>query len=361
MSTHSPSRPLRSLLTIAIGSSIALVSLAGCAQTCTTNADASQTTEQIVRTVSEQEALADFDTMWQIINDTHFDPQFNGVDWNAVKEEFRPQAAQATNRRQIRRIMSDAMGRLGQSHFGIIPGAPSASIAQMDDAENNTPSATDAVIPQSSNDGSTDGQGESDTGIDVRIIDGQAVVSSIRDQSPAYNAGIKTGWILKLIRDSSVSEGLATLAESVDEDEVGIHGVGMVTNRLQGPEGSTIDLTFLNGHDEEVTIELTRAPMPGEFVQFGNLPPLSTNLDYSRFTRTRDDGSTTEIGVISFNIWMMPIAAKFERAMYELRDVDGIIIDLRGNPGGIGALSSAIGRFIMDEPGSLGHHENARG
>lgn len=292
--------------------------------------------------------------MWTIVNKTHFDTNFNGVDWDAVNEELRPQAAQATNRSQLRRIMRDALGRFGQSHFGIIPQAPADPIIIAKKSENDTPSATDAVIPQSSSDTSSDDKSESDTGIDVRIIDGQAVVSSIRDQSPAHEAGVKTGWILKSIRDHSVADQLVMLAESVSEDEVGIHGVGMVTGQLQGPENSTVDLTFLNGNDQEIELELAREPMPGEFVKFGNLPPMSTHLDYDRMAHTSDDGSTTQIGVISFNVWMMPIVAKFERAMYELRDVDGIIIDLRGNPGGVGAISSAIGRFIMDEPGSLG-------
>lgn len=337
----------------------------------------SQAAPQVVRTISQEDALADFDAMWQIINDTHFDPTFNGVDWDAVKATYRPQAAQATSRRQLRQIMRKAMDELGQSHFGIIPEAPTPApkpepepeLAQASThadapsvidangtlytevAVDDSPAKSDAVIPS---DGSTDGQGQADTGIEVRIIDGQAVVSSIRQDSTAEHAGVQTGWILSKVRNNSVEDRLAQLAESVAEDEIGIHGVGMIENQLQGPDGSTIDLTFIDGNDQEQTRTLTREPMPGEFIKFGNLPPLSTHLKWDRLTKTAADSSTSEIGVIAFNIWMMPIAPKFERAMYELRDTDGIIIDLRGNPGGIGALSSALGRFIMDEPGSLG-------
>lgn len=334
-----------SILVLAAG--VALTSLGGCSTNCKTSTKA-----VAVRTVSETDALADFDAMWKIVNETHFDTTFNGTDWDAVRSELRPQAAEAQNRRQIRRVMNDALGRMGQSHFGIMPGAP-AEVAIVTETTEKTSvgSKTDAVIPDESN---GDGEGNADTGIDVRIIDGHAVVSSVRDQSPADLAGVKTGWILSEARSSSISDRLADLAESVSEDEVGIHGVAMVMQGLQGAVDSTIDLTFIDGDDQEIELSISREPMPGEFIKFGNLPPLSTHLSYSRFTNVSDSGETTEIGVIAFNIWMVPIAPKFERAMYELRDVDGLIIDLRGNPGGIGQLSSSIGRFLLSEKGSLG-------
>jgi len=339
-----------------IAAGITIMTLAGCTGSCKVEKEAT-----VQRTVSQTDALADFDTMWQIIYDTHFDPDFNGVDWQAVREELRPQAANAQNRREIRMVMNEALGRLGQSHFGIIPQAsteaPTKTTAHDNSTSPNTSSNdapisnTDAIIPDES---ASDGQGDADTGIDVRIIDGQAVVSSVRNDSPAQHAGVQTGWILAQVRSNVIQDQLEELAESIDEDEIEIYGVSMITTQLMGPENSTIDLTFLDGDDNEVELEITREPMPGEFVKFGNLPPMSTHLDWSRFTTESASGNPIDIGVIKFNVWMMPIASKFEKAMYELRDVDGIIIDLRGNPGGIGALSSAISRFLMDEKGSLG-------
>jgi carboxyl-terminal processing protease len=314
----------------------------------------SKTEEPVKRTISSEEALADFDRMWEIVNETHFDETFNGVDWVAVRDELRPQASQAQTRSQLRRTMGEALGRLGQSHFGIIPQAVDKvevveEVVESDESESYA--KTDAIVPD---DSAMDGVGDADTGIDIRIIDGQAIVSSIRNQSPAQLAGVQTGWILSKIRARDVEVMLDQLRESIGEDEIGIHGVSVVGSRLQGPEGSSIDLTFIDGNDDEVQVSVARAPMPGEFVKFGNLPPMSTHLEWSKFTTTSDSGQQTEIGVIKFNVWMIPIAPKFERAMYELRDVDGLIIDLRGNPGGVGALSSSIGRFLMSEKGSLG-------
>jgi carboxyl-terminal processing protease len=325
----------------------------GCSTTSGTKSD-SAAAMPVQRTISEQEALADFDAAWTLVNETHFDPNFNGVDWDAVRDELRPVAAQAQSRTQLRAVMQDMLGRLGQSHFGIIPASAAEpeqmASSQNTDSDDDSYNEVDAVVPQNNG----DGQGNGDTGIDLRIIDGRAVVSDVRKDSPAASAGVKTGWVLAAIRDLEVADVLDQLSQSFSAQEVGIHGVSILKGRLEGREGSDIDLTFLDGTDREVELSIARAPMPGEFVKFGNLPPMSTHLEWSRESFTNDSGEEVEVGIIKFNIWMIPIAPKFERAFYELRDCDGLIIDLRGNPGGVGALSSSIGRFLLNEKGSLG-------
>lgn len=317
------------------------------------------------RTIAQEDALADFDAAWQLVNDTHYDMTFNGVDWNAMRDKYRPQAEAAMNRSELRVVMQNMLNELGQSHFGIIPADaaepenadedPKPAIETVHDHESapatdEDVNVTEALAPSSSG----DGMGDAVIGIDVRIIDGQAVVSSVRENSSADLAGVRTGWVLERIRTREVSMILDQLRQALSEEAMGIYATGAINSRLEGREGSTIEVTFLNGVDEEVTLEIEREPRPGESVKFGNLPPMNTQLDWSRVSFTGDGGRQIDVGIIRFNIWMIPIAPKFERAMYELRDCDGIIIDLRGNPGGVGALSSAMGRFIMSEKASLG-------
>lgn len=341
---------------LCLAAGLALTTLVGCSNSNVV----SDTTIIQVRTVSETDALADFDQMWDIINESHFDPDFGGVDWNAVRDELRPQAAQAQNRREIRSIMRDAVNRFGLSHFSILPEADD-DVPNVDAPSEANESTSDSDIIGSNDsiklvdDSDTDGQGDWDTGIDIRMIDGQAVVSAIRDQSPAQSVGVQTGWILTHARSQELAPGLKKLAAAVSDIEFDIFATSMIlNNNLRGPENTSIDLTFIDGNEEEIELNIARAPMPGEFVKFGNLPPMSTHLDWSRNTFTLNNGQKTTIGVISFNIWMMPIISQFEKAIYELRDVDGLIIDLRGNTGGISGLAPAVGRFLVSEKGSLG-------
>lgn len=353
---------------LCLGAMLAIsVPLTGCTST-NGSSDREQTmvAEQANRQISEADALADFDRAWELVYETHFDPTFNGVDWVAVRDELRPQAAQATTRREIRSVMQDMLNRLGQSHFGIIPASasdPEPEQVAMSTDQAKSPSGgggqamnddgyreIDVVVPRNNG----DGEGNGETGIDLRVLDGRAVVSDVRNGSAAARAGVKRGWILASIRDRDVDTMLEQLREAIGESDMAIYAVSMLKDRIAGREGSSIELTFLDGTDREVVVQVEREPMPGEFVKFGNLPPMSTNLEWERVSYANETGEEVEIGIIRFNIWMIPIAPKFERAMYELRDVDGIIIDLRGNPGGVGALSSSLSRFIMDEKASLG-------
>lgn len=337
---------------LSVGAAVLSATLiAGCSSTGATTAEKPQQ-----RTITQEEALADFDRAWELVNETHFDPDFNGVDWVAVREEYRPKASAAMSRGELRRVMQDMLEELGQSHFGIIPASAADPVAEAEPSDEPTQDSdddvrsTEALVPGDNG----DGMGDAVTGIDIRIIDGQAVVSSVRDGSSADRAGVKIGWVLERIRDREVGVLIDQLLEALSEQELGIYAVGAINSRIEGREGSTVELTFLDGTDSEVTLEIEREARPGESVKFGNLPPINTQLDWQRDTFTNDDGREISVGIIRFNIWMIPIAPKFERAMYELRDCDGIIIDLRGNPGGVGALSSAMSRFIMSEKGSLG-------
>src|SRR5208283_1622355 len=42
------------------------------------------------QSLSEKSRLDLFEKVWQIVNRDYYDPSFNGVDWKAVRERFRP-------------------------------------------------------------------------------------------------------------------------------------------------------------------------------------------------------------------------------------------------------------------------------
>jgi carboxyl-terminal processing protease len=59
------------------------------------------------------------------------------------------------------------------------------------------------------------------------------------------------------------------------------------------------------------------------------------------------------IGYISFNVWMTAIDAPVAAAVDAFRQADGIVIDLRGNPGGLAAMISGISGHLIDDPTAL--------
>ena len=70
----------------------------------------------------DEEKRQVFHEAWTLQRDNFFDPNFNGADWNAVRETFAPQIAGARTPDEMRRILSLMIGELNASHLGV--GAP---------------------------------------------------------------------------------------------------------------------------------------------------------------------------------------------------------------------------------------------
>src|SRR6266481_2712636 len=107
--------------------------------------------------------IKSFELIWTTIRDQYWDPGFGGVNWSAVHDELRPQIEHAATMKQAREVMRQMMGRLGKSHFAIIP----ADVYDDVDA------------------GSGEGRGSGTAGLDVRVLGEQALVTAVEDVSPA--------------------------------------------------------------------------------------------------------------------------------------------------------------------------------
>lgn len=311
-------------------------------------------------TAADPVLVETFDAAWRIIRDTHYDPDMNGVDWDAVRDELRPRAEQAETNDELRALLTDMLARLGQSHFGIIP-SEAADVLPGEgvsiDAEGNaiTDSADTPAEPvDESLHEERYGGGDDWIGIDVRTIDNQLVVTSVEAGSPAARNGIKPGWIVTRIGARDVDALIERFIES-DAGELGMVSWQVFSEMLSGPDQSSARLELLNDADEPVTLHMNRVRRAGDIVKFGNLPPMRTLLEH-RWLEPGEMGTPEDkrIGYIRFNIFMVPVAPAFEKAIHELRDADGIIIDIRGNLGGIGALAAGMSRHMVSEKANLG-------
>ena len=63
--------------------------------------------------------LESFDYAWSRIGETYYDASMNGLDWEALRDELRPQAEKATTNAELAEILRDMMARIGESHFQI--------------------------------------------------------------------------------------------------------------------------------------------------------------------------------------------------------------------------------------------------
>ncbi|MEZ6242325.1 MAG: S41 family peptidase [Phycisphaerales bacterium] len=314
-----------------------------------------------------------FETAWRLIRDTHFDPTYNGVDWDAVHEEFAPLAEHAGSQDEIRAIISDMLTRLGESHFALIPSEVADVLPGEDAAADVAPDEAphpDAVVHEESPakgaqapdpeeevlENESYGGGDAWLGLDVRPLDGRLLITRVEPGSPADQAGIRPGWVITYIGKRDVARRIDSFAHlDLKSASTEIVAWQILTELLSGELGSLARLSVLDADGNSRRLTLKRVPRPGEMAKFGNLPPLNSRLEWSWLDPEKYDiPSDVRVGYIRFNIFMMPASREFERAVYELRDADGLVIDIRGNLGGIGALAMGMGGRLVDKTASLG-------
>ena len=63
-----------------------------------------------------QPDLAAFDHVWELARDRFYDPRMNGIDWPAMRDRFRPQAAGARSREDLAAAINAMLGTLNASH-----------------------------------------------------------------------------------------------------------------------------------------------------------------------------------------------------------------------------------------------------
>jgi carboxyl-terminal processing protease len=282
-------------------------------------------------------AYETFDIVWGLVDTKHFDPTHNGVDWEAIGATYRPQIEATRSNADVRRLLQRMLGELGQSHFVIIPSSGG------DDR-----------------DGPTGGDGT--IGMRLGWVDGQATVVGVRENSPAAIAGVQPGWIVESFDDFVATESFAHLVEAMEGSDsplVAGEATLLLDHSATGSVGSSHTFRFRDTSGTQHEKSITFVEQDGIPVKFSNLPPMQTLLEShwlssDELSQLGAAETSARIGYITFNVWMFPIMAPFAKAIDEFRDADGLVIDLRRNPGGLGGLAMGIAGHLINEKVSLG-------
>lgn len=269
-------------------------------------------------------AAETFDAVWTIVRDSHFDPAFDRANWDRVNAELRPKAMKAGSPGELRAVLADMLGRLGLSHFAVIPGTPDGPSDHTD----------------------LGGQ----PGFDVRLLGHQLVVTTVDPDGGAAAAGVRPGWTVDQIGGTAVSALLEGIAESTPPRIAQLEAWRLALMRLRGPANSSADVTFLDGEGLRVRKSVERRQERGEPVTVGSLPTM--------FVRVSSSVAATpagrKAGVIGFNVWMTAVDREFQAAIDRMRGADGIVIDLRGNPGGLAAMIMGLSGHFFTDRATLG-------
>jgi carboxyl-terminal processing protease len=283
----------------------------------------------LAQLTSKQKAdnLESFEVVWRTVRDRHPDPKLNGLNWQAIHDSTKPVIENAQSMPEVRRTLSAMLAKLAASHYSIIPGDLYKEIDQ-------TPS--DKQAGRNSDDGNP--------GIVPMIIGDKAVVGRVEPDSPAALAGLRPGMVLDAINGAKLTPSLRLLDNLKDQESQRIVEQS-VSNKLNGPADQAVAVDVIDAQGNAKHLEFQRGAPKGTLVRFGNMPEMRLFFD----SRTLPDGA----GYIHFNEFLDPasIMPKFEAAMKSFHNAPGVIVDIRGNPGGIGIMAMGIAGFFIDKEG----------
>jgi carboxyl-terminal processing protease len=249
---------------------------------------------------------AAFDQAWRIVHERFYDPAFNGVDWEAVRWRYLPQIERVRTDAAFYALLGRMVGELRDSH---------TRVYNARDYRNRL----DYVV--------------STFGLRVTEIDGEVAIVQVLPDTDAARAGLSAGMIIEAVNGEAARERLAWLRADAPADASPERRLRGIYGRLiagRGNESLVLDVRDVRGAQGVARFELKRAEREVPLV----------------VTRRMLEGN---VGYIAFNRFRPEAAADFGRALGALNDTDGLVLDLRGNPGGsIGAMLSIAQSFFPE-------------
>ncbi|HEY1765423.1 MAG TPA: TonB family protein [Opitutaceae bacterium] len=264
-----------------------------------------------------------FKLVWDTVDRAYYDSTFGGVDWPAMRWKYRERLPSVQTNEELRRILTEMLGELHRSHFAILP----RSTAVFNPSERTRIGSA---------------------GAHVEAADGRIAIASVDAGSPAAQAGLAPGDTVVAVDAIKVDPLLAQLAASgYGGTRAANYVTDYVDSRLNGAEGAAVKLELENLAGERRTTTLVCGPAQGEWSEpYGHFPSYPI-----RFTAKRDDDGVARI---AFNVFALPAMRRFRAFVGQLKRGDGLIIDLRGNAGGVTSIASGMCGYLIETKGSLG-------
>lgn len=240
------------------------------------------------------EKMQAFDEAWRLIRDGFYDPQFHGCDWEQIRETFRPMVEGVQTQADFRELLNLMVGELNASHLG---------------AGGWSDSTPDSFLG-------------ADFDREALERDGHFKIFEIISESPL-----------------TLPEGPAQVGEYLVEiDGVSLNRGVNLTEQLQRKQGKRVTLKLNDKPELEGARELTVQP-----IDSGQ----HRSLRYKEWVRWNEtyvhEKSDQRLGYVHIREMSYEAYLRFIADLdTENHDREGVVLDVRFNPGG------HIAPFILD-------------
>jgi len=252
-----------------------------------------------------KEYLSTFEIVWKKVNETYYDPTFGGLNWKDVHDRYLPQITAAEKDEEFYRLINKMLWELKVSHTNIVPPGSFALYEPLVFAEGSP-------------------------GIDIRLLNGVAMITSVKAESPASQAGLRPGYVIQAIDEISVEQIVREVELHMSPPYNSRGRIARITKailgRIYGAPGTEVSIVYTDEGGEKMEKKIVRTKRSGAAV--GPKGMIFFAIDFE--ARRLDNG----IGYIRLNTLQPQFAAQISKAIKSMGDVRGIIFDLRGNSGG---------------------------
>jgi carboxyl-terminal processing protease len=254
--------------------------------------------------LTTKERMEVYEEVWETINQKYYDPKFNGVDWNAVREKYRPRVNALTNDADFYDLLALMVGELRDAHTRV-----RSPRGRLDTKKLQATSA----------------------GVRIYEVEGTPIVFSVAPDSEAARAGVTPGLIVRTVDGQPIAEAIQRVRQ-----EIGTSSSERATRILSysrliaGEPDTPLKLGLTRADGSEFEVALTRRTISAA-------PQFSERLLPSGYA------------YIKFNRFLPPADKKIKEALLKYKDAPGLILDLRLNGGGDGELGLKIAGYFFND------------
>jgi carboxyl-terminal processing protease len=305
-----------------------------------------------------------FEIVWKTVNQTFYDPKFGGVDWKAVHERYAPLVARVNSDTELYLLFQQIINDCHQSHFFVIPPHAISKLSSSDEQDDSEAADSDSNFEEKSQTMTPlerirtrlTRRLSTGIGIDLRIIDGAVIITRVEIGSTAARAGLRPGFEIKSVNGAQLSDAIAEIERNPIWHEIIRPELPdfLIARYINGDLSSPVKLVYADAINRQHVLSISRQKLNGQMSPaIGNLPPIYTEFEAKRLVGG--------LGYIRFNAFAPLIMKKVCGALRSMHDAPGLIIDLRGNHGGLIGMIAGLSGLLETDPLLLGSMQTRQG
>ena len=268
---------------------------------------------------------------WSNIIKYNFSEEKTSSKWKKIYEDSKEGILKSKNPRELVSSINKMIQQLGQSHIHLLP--PMSKKAQKVILLQKM---SRKHVAEHKEDSKNKGKA-ADVGLRLCVADGKLCVLDVEKNSPADKAGIKTGDVILAI------QGLKIDVSQYSDYPWDI----MVEDLLLGNYNTKVSLSVLNPSGKIKNVTLKRDYLLGDWVQFGVLPKIAGKVQYQ---------------ILEGNIGYIYVTPCFPKQIVEMKEIilnklnkcNGLIVDVRNNPGGMMMMAAGMAGWLTHKKVKFG-------